>query len=172
MKLRNNFIIFIFLNSCATNSFYKVITQEKYRAEIIISSDRIISECIDLEDPQKERFKKGKFLLYFHVLDDTNSVIRIGRDNIHERSGCFEKKSKVDKIIGKSKKIYIGGMANLNDPRKPLKSKYTFKNLGAFQETDFTFEFALMKGDNGQCFKIFEGSECEWNGFPIKKFPF
>jgi hypothetical protein len=170
---KNSFLfILLFLSSCSSTSFYRVYDQEDGRAEIIVSSDRIISECIDLEDPPSTKTKAGKFLFYFHVLDSKNHVINIGRDNIHEKEGCFEYKAKVDKIIARSKQIYIGGKVDLDDPQKLEEEKYTFKHHGTFRATDLNFEFALMKGDNGECFQIFEGEGCSTLEHPLKKLPF
>jgi hypothetical protein len=174
---KNNLILMIqliFLSGCVSNSYFKIFHDQDGIMELIVTSDRIIGDCLDLEDDlsQKQKSKQGKNLFYLHVLDDENTVVEVGRDNIFETEYCQQYKKRLNKILTNSKRIYIGARGSFEKPRKTLKRTHQFQS-GIYNENDRTLDLALIKGDNGQCIAMLtEEDTCSFSGLPLEKIPF
>lgn len=174
--LKNNYLIIaiILLTSCSSTSAFKIYNETNGKTEILVSSDRILVKCLDLEseDDLKDRTKDGKFLFYIEMLDEENTVTSTGMDNIFDRKYCHQRKAIAENIIKVSKVVYVGGMFTLHEPRKKMNFTHNFPKHGTFHENGRHLQFIILKGDNGNCTTAVDGETCNIDIFPITKMPF
>ena len=176
-----NLILVTFLFSCTTtslkqeNSFYLVTKVSKYggQSELIVTSDRIVIDCGKYSEEYPDYYW---FTLY--ILDQNNEAIMALSEIKHSIKTCNQKKKLAEKILAKSKKIFIGVMSDaLKSVEKTSTDNFEpiyFKQFDkSFKLSLRSFQFAYLQGDVGGCVKAVDTVErnqpCPPEDFPIKE---
>jgi hypothetical protein len=150
--------------ACSTSS-YKISKQKELRTELLLTPDRIISDC-----PLVSKEGEDSYMFRMQILDEKNTVINAIQGNLLDKESCEYRMKKIATILNKAKSIYIGGMGRLEDPREVEKETYTFPGLGTFAGNARVLQFMVIKNDRGQCFSAYRDTEepCPSGAFPIK----
>ncbi len=174
--LKNRFIFPLqflsFALGCTTPS-YKVLNQSNNRTELLVTPERILLECEDVQDPTEPMDSDGRYGFMIHVLDDENTVLTVSQGSVLAKKDCFERINKIKKILRNGKQIYIGGMGDLRDPRKKREDHYTFLGKGSFYSNSRVLQFSVIKNEKDECFSAYYGNEkpCPRDEFPIANNP-
>ena len=170
-----------FLFSCTTtslkqiDSFYLVtkVSQTGGRSEITVTPDRIVIDCGQYSEEYLDYYW---FTLY--LLDKDDEAIMTFSEIKHSIKTCSEKKKLTEKILAKSKKIYIGVMSDALESIEK-KSDENFKPIyfkqfnKSFKLSQRSLSFAYLQGDIGGCVKAVDTTEkndkCPPAEFPIKE---
>lgn len=173
---KNEFICFLslVLVGCKTPA-YKIFNQKGLNTELLVSPERILLECEDVQDKtEKTKELYGRYGFMIHILDDKNTVLTVVQGNVLGKKGCFDRISKIGKILKNGKKIYVGGTGELKEPRKEGRFQFTFPGVGTFYSNSRTLGFSVIMNDRGECYSAYEEDEkpCPRDEFPIQKLPF
>ncbi len=166
-------LVLILFSGCTTSSF-KVANQTRMRAELLVTPDRILLQCEDLQDPaEKLANDEGRYGFMIHVLDDENTILTLSQGNILGKKQCFEHVDKIGKILRNGQQIYIGGMGDLTDPRKKEEDHHTFPGKGVFYSNSRALQFIVIKNEKDECYSAHHGSDrpCPADPFPIENNP-
>ncbi len=171
----------IFLFSCTTtslkqtNSFYLVtkVSQHGGQSEITVTSDRITIDCGKYSEEYPDYYW---FTLY--LLDQNNEAIMALSEIKHSIKTCNQKKKLAEKILAKSKKIFIGVMSDALKPTEKISDDnfepiYFRQFNKSFKLSQRSFQFAYLQGEAGSCIKAVDTIEknqpCPPEDFPIKE---
>ena len=147
---------------CATSS-YRVINQEGLKAEIRVSSDRVILECAKLSDENE------LYMFIIHVLDDKQTVLTANQGNNSDQEDCEKRMRSVRKVLTTGKDIYLGGMGYPDAPREKQEYTYYFPKFGTFHSNGRVLQFMVIANENGACYGAYTGTSkpCPRDEFPI-----
>lgn len=169
LKVNSFFLLIVgALVACASSS-YKIDNQTEGRTQLLVTSDRVILECYRLTDYAGEINEAHLFSM--NVLDEDKTVLIISQGSILGKEDCFRRINKIGKILKSGSKIFIGGMGNLDKPRKTLQRRYSFPGLGQFPENGRVLQFMTVWNDKGMCYNAYSGDQkpCPSDEFPIVK---
>jgi hypothetical protein len=167
------FFLSVFSPACTTSS-YRVIDQDRYRTELMISPDRILLECEDIKDHANAGDPEGNFGFMIHVLDEEDTVLTMIQEPVIGRKHCFKRLDDIAKILRNGKSIYIGTHLTLSEPRmKGNRSFSTFAKKGTFYENGRSLQFSVIKNEHGHCYSATNEMDppCMPPEFPIKNSP-
>ncbi len=174
-------ILAAFLWSCSTtnikqtNSFYLITKVSQYggQSELTVTSDRIKIDCGQYSEEYPDYYW---FTLY--LLDQNDEAIMTFSEIKHSIKTCNQKKKLAEKIMAKSKKIFIGVMSDANKQEETessgrAESRIYFKTFNkSFKMSARSFQFAYLQGEAGSCIKAVDTIEkyqpCPPEDFPIK----
>ncbi len=155
-NLRKSSLVFaaLLLTSSCANSRYRIVTNERNKREIEVSSDRILLECEDVEAEGLEAY--GFFI---HVLDDANTVLSVWQTNKIDKESCLANLKRVASILKKDSTVRIFGIGDLREPRKKNGRIYNFKGRGEFPGNDLSYSLVYIKNSKGGCFDVYAQTE-------------
>lgn len=172
---RSRFIIVVLLSIVppgCTNPSFRVLNQDEGRTELLVTPDRILLQCEDVQDPTEPIDPDGRYGLMIHVLDEENTVSTIIQGNILGKKDCSSRLNEIEKIIKSGKEIYIGGMGNLKDPRKKdIEYPKLFRGKGTFYSNSRVLQFSVIMNEKKACWTAHYGRDrpCPRDEFPIPK---
>jgi len=168
INLKKNSFIFllIVLFACSTSS-YRIIGTSSNRVEINVTPDRVFPYC----EPQPDMEIKDLFGFHILVLDEVKTILFVTQTNVLDKEGCHKRLDKIRRILKKGTNIYIGGMGNLNNPRKEEKNQYTIPEHGTFHSNSRMLQFMVIANEHGDCYSAYQGDSkpCPRGEFPIKQ---
>ena len=149
---------------------FKILNQDEGRTELLVTPDRILLECENVQDPTEPLARDGRYGLMIHVLDEENTVTTASQGNVLGKRDCFERIKEIGKIVNNGKQIYIGGMGNLKDSRKKnTEYTYIFPGNRKFYSNSRALQFMVIMNEKKECFSAHEGKDkpCPRDEFPI-----
>lgn len=155
------------LYGCAHSS-YRVFNQDERRNEILVSPDRVLTEC---QEASKEEDTYG-FIM--HVLDDQNTVLGVIQGNATDKESCIKKMTAINRILLRGRSIYVGGMGDLERPRLMDKEYvHDFPRHGKFFGNGRVLQFMVIQNERGECYAAYSGAQkpCPRDEFPITDTP-
>jgi hypothetical protein len=167
------FFAMALLPACTTSS-YRVIDQDRYRTELLISPDRILLECEDIKDHANAGDPEGNFGFMVHVLDEEDTVLSLIQEPVTTRKHCFKRQDYIAKILRDGKRIYIGGHGTLEEPRTREDRGYSgFGKRGTFYRNGRGLQLSVIQNEHGQCYSATNEMDppCMPPEFPIKNSP-
>lgn len=158
--------ILVTFAGCATSSF-KVLNQEKSSVEVLVTPDRVILECEQVETD--DRGTVAGFMM--HVVDEENTSFTFVQTNTLDKESCVRRVKKIERILKNGKQIYLVGIGDFREPRKSGLRKHTFPRFGVVEDNGRALQFIAIKNERNQCFGAFSAEEkpCPPDPFPTKK---
>jgi hypothetical protein len=163
---------FIFFVGCVSTK-YKVIQSKLNAVGLLITTDRILLECEDLHAGGGDR--PGSFGFMIHMLDEEKTVLTGIWSLQVSKTRCQEMVRDIERIMKRSKQVYIAGVSDLREPRTMGMESYTFPKLGTYRDNGRSMQWFVLKGEDGSCVTAYEGAgnPCPWNPmFPKETMPF
>lgn len=155
-------------SSCTTSS-YRLIHNDEGRMGVVVTGDRVIFSCEDVQDPDEPIEKDGRYGFMVLVLDNKNTYSTFVQFNFVTKKTCLDRMAKLEKMKQRSKKFYIAGYsAAFEKPGDSARSSF-FPGYGKMKESGWTIGFSVFKSDDNECItKAFgDGKPCpELEGFP------
>lgn len=171
-NLKNNLLIscfsYILLLGCSTSN-YLINKEIDGKTEILVTPDRVSLQCEHIYDYTGNAIDPYGFMI--HVLGEENTVLTVNQGNLIGKDDCLKRLNKIGQILTKGKKIYIGGIGNLNNkPRIKEDNQYFFPNLGRFNSNGRVLQYMVIWNEHGQCFNAYTGDRkpCPSDEFPIE----
>ena len=148
--------------ACATSS-YKHIRQDGRKAEINVTSDRVLLECSKISDENE------LYMFQIHILDDEETVLTAVQGNNSDQEDCERRKQKVGRVLATGRHIYLGGMGYPDAPRKITADTFDFPKIGTFHWNGRVLQFMVIANENGVCYGAYTGDSkpCPRDEFPI-----
>ena len=179
LSLNNSILIFlVILASCSTtrnynteDSFFLIKNESDGAAEVVLTPDRILLQCVDMEEDPDEG---GRYLFMIQMLDEENTVATSMWGPRPDKKGCENIFRKVNRILKKAKRVYIGSWNNLTtEPRvENRRLSYEFPRHGTFYDNGRVIQFGVITNDKGECFNSMAGKDepCLQFPFPLEKY--
>jgi len=162
----NKFLVAVLFcaSGCATSS-YKVVNHEGWLNELLVTPDRILLKC---ENLQTDDIVSYGFSIF--VLDEQNTVLPVVQTNRIGKSNCDERLNKIGKILKDGRNIYIAGIGDLEEPRKLREPSHFFPKHGNFMDNGRLLQFHAISNEYGECFDAYSGDKkpCPQGHFPLK----
>jgi hypothetical protein len=172
----NKLLLFLFcvFAGCSTSS-YKIFHRDGERIGLLVSADRILFSCEDVQDPENPIEKDGRYGFMALVLDEKNTITTFVQTSIVTKKNCLDRMAMFEKKKQKGKLFYIAGYGNLDKPTKLTDTSWTLANGKTYSANDRSFGFAIFKSEDGECFTWVdgEGKPCPTvEEFPHQNQPF
>jgi hypothetical protein len=176
LNLKNKALTFslIFLLGCTTNlnkksSFFIVKRELDGLVEIVVTPDRLLSECVDAEQVPDE----GRFIFWIYMLDEENTVLTSFHIIKPSKKECEIIRRGANRVLKNAERVYIGNRGSIaSDPRvENRKFAHTFPGHGTFYDNGRSLTLEVMTNDKGECFNPFasKNEPCLEYPFPIEK---
>jgi len=162
----------LFFSSCSSPS-YRVLNQEGFKTELLVTPSRVLLQCEDVQDSEeKPADSHGRFGFSIEVLDEENTVLSVSQGSVIGKKDCDERLEKIGKILKNGKQIYIDAIGNIESPRvREEEWPHTFPGIGTFYSNSRALQFIAIANEKGECYGAYSGTEkpCPRNEFPIKR---
>ncbi len=168
-KRSKYFILVLFVLLGCSSTIYKIDRQIANKTQLLVSPDRIILKCEEIDNYSGDVKDARLFLIY--VLDEEETVLTSSPGTILNRNVCDGKISKVMKVINGGNEIYIGNSGVVDESRAFDGHEILFPKLGKFPVNGRVLGFHIIWNENGMCYNTYAGDQkpCPNDGFPLTK---
>lgn len=150
------FTISVIFIGCATSK-YHANKPNTLGTDIIVSSDRVVTECEFIDNYTGAYKNPHGFMI--HILDNQKRVITVSNSTVLDKKNCFERLEAANRIIQKGGLITVRGRGDADGPSEKSKFSSYFPKHGTFPHTGPSLNFLAIWNDKGQCYDAFSGSD-------------
>ena len=166
----------MFLTCCATST-YKIHYHDDSLVGLVVSVDRLVMECEDVQDPEDRIDPDGRYGFMIHVLEDEGTKITFAQGNVIDRDWCFARLQAFEEMKKKYKIFFLAGMGEFNKTKEKIKQKTTVFPNGTKNDEWYWrgMSFNFIKSPDNFCITSYSGNKkpCpEDDMFPEAVHPF
>jgi len=153
-------VVVCLVSGCVTST-YKVHYNVDTLVGLVVSVDRMVMECEDVQDPTNPIDPDGRYGFMIHVLDEEGTKTTFSQGNVIGRDWCFERLKKYEAMKTKYKIFFLAGRGEFDEPRMKIKQKPVVFPNGTKVEywNGRAMNFNMLKSPDNFCITSYSGNK-------------